>query len=110
MTLPFHIENEAVGELEEAAAWYEQQRSGLGGEFLEAVDDALAFIARWPDAGTPVPDVPPDLPVRRAPVRRFPYHVVYLEMTDAIRILAFAHDRRLPGYWHTRAPSGSPSS
>jgi hypothetical protein len=36
-------------------------------------------------------------------LRRFPYHVVYLEMPGAIRILAFAHDRRSPGYWHTRA-------
>ena len=103
MTHPFRTESEAVAELEEAAAWYEQQRFGLGGEFLEAVDDALSFIARWPHAGTPVPDVPPDLPARRAPIRRFPYQVVYLEMPGEIRILAFAHDRRSPGYWQTRA-------
>ena len=103
MTLPFRIENEAAYELEEAAAWYEQRRSGLGNELMEAVDDALAFIAHWPHAGSPVPDVPSDLPIRRAPVRRFPYHVVYLEMPGVIRILAFAHDRRSPGYWHNRA-------
>ena len=102
MTLPFRTESEAAAELEDAVVWYEEQRVGLGDEFLEAVDDALAFIARWPRTGTPVPDVPPDLSVRRAPVRRFPYHVVYLEMADAIRILAFAHDRRSPGYWLTR--------
>src|SRR5258708_6532668 len=93
----------AADELEDAATWYEQQRGGLGSEFLEAIDDALAFIARWPHAGTPAPDVPQDLLVRRAPVRRFPYHVVYLEMPGVIRILPFAHDRRSPGYWHSRA-------
>ena len=103
MTLPFRTASAAAAELEEAAAWYEEQRLGLGHEFLRAVDDALAFIARWPNAGIAVPDVPPDVPVRRVPVRRFPYHVVYLEMADAIRILAFSHDGRLPGYWHTRA-------
>ncbi len=102
MTLPFRTESEAVAELEEAAKWYERQRLGLGREFLEAVDEALAFIARWPQAGTPVPDVAEDLPFRRAPIRRFPYQVVYLEMPDAIRVLAFAHDRRSPGYWHGR--------
>ena len=32
-------------------------------------------------------------------VTRFPYHVVYLEVNDRIRILAVAHDRRKPGYW-----------
>ena len=103
MTRPFRTEPEASAELGQAALWYESQRAGLGGEFLEAVDVALSYIARWPHAGVRVPDVPLDLPVRRVPVRRFPYHVVYLEMLDAIRILAFAHDRRLPGYWHSRA-------
>jgi toxin ParE1/3/4 len=103
VTLPFRIESEAAAELEEAAAWYEKQRIGLGRELLDAVNDALTFIARWPRAGAAVPDVPPDVPVRRVPVRRFPYHVVYLEMADAIRILAFAHDGRSPGYWHSRA-------
>ena len=102
MTLPFRTESEAAAELEEATAWYDQQRPGLGDEFLEAVDEALAFIANWPRTGRPVPDVPPDLLIRRAPVRRFPYHIVYLEMPGAIRILAFAHDRRSPGYWRTR--------
>jgi len=102
VNLSFRTEDEAAVELEEAAAWYEQRRHGLGDEFLEAVDDALAFIAKWPRTGRPVPDVPPDLRIRRAPVRQFPYHIVYLEMPGAIRILAFAHDRRSPGYWHTR--------
>ena len=82
--------------------WYEQRRSGLGIEFLEAIDGALDFIARFPQAGAPVPGVPLDLPVRRVPVRRFPFHVIYLEVSDAIRILAFAHDRRSPGYWQSR--------
>jgi toxin ParE1/3/4 len=103
VTLSFSTESEAAAELEDAAAWYEEQRPGLGRELLDAVDDALAFIARWPHAGTAVPDVPPEVPFRRVPVRRFPYHVVYVEMSDAIRILAFSHDGRSPGYWHTRA-------
>jgi len=103
VTFPFRIETEASVELEEAATWYEERRPGLDGEFLEAVDEALAFIARWPHSGSPVPDVPADLLIRRTPVRRFPYHVVYLEIPGAIRILAFAHDRRSPGYWSARA-------
>ena len=102
MTPHFRTEPEASAELAEAALWYEEQRSGLGGEFLEAIDAALEFIARFPQAGVPVPDVPKDLLVRRVPVRRFPFHVVYLELSDVIRVLAFAHDRRSPGYWHSR--------
>jgi toxin ParE1/3/4 len=85
VTLSFRTESEAAAELQDAAAWYEEQRPGLGRELLDAVDDALVFIARWPHAGTAVPDVPPEVLVRRVPVRRFPYHVVYLEMADTIQ-------------------------
>ena len=102
MTSRFRAEPEASAELDEAALWYEQRRSGLGIEFLEAIDSALEFIARFPQAGAPVPGVLLDLPVRRVPVRQFPFHVIYLEVSDAIRILAFAHDRRSPGYWQSR--------
>jgi hypothetical protein len=99
---PLRTQPEASTELEEAALWYEGKREGLGLEFLEAVDSALDFVTRFTQAGSPVPLVAKDLPVRRTPVRRFPFHVVYLETSDAIRILAFAHDRRRPGYWLSR--------
>ena len=95
-------EPEAAAELEEAAIWYEGKREGLGFEFLDAVDSALEFVTRFTQAGSPVPLVPKDLPARSVPVRGFPFRVVYLEISDAIRILAFAHDRRRPGYWTTR--------
>jgi toxin ParE1/3/4 len=96
-------EPDASAELAQAANWYERQREGLGIEFLESIDAALELIARFPHAGSAVPDVPEELRVRRVPVQRFPFHVIYLELADVIRVLAFAHDRRKPGYWHSRA-------
>jgi toxin ParE1/3/4 len=102
MNRTLRIEPEAVAELEEAAVWYDRQRLGLGTEFLEAIDNALERIARWPHAAPRVPGVAADVPARKAPVTRFPYHVAYLETPDTIRILAFAHDRREPVYWHSR--------
>ena len=96
-------EREASDELGEAAVWYEERRSGLGSEFLHAVDATLELISRFAHSGTPVPGLPLDLPVRRAPVTRFPFHVVYIDRDDVIRVLAFAHDRRSPDYWHSRA-------
>lgn len=53
MSLRFHIEPEAAVELDEAANWYEEKRLDLGRDFLEAVDEALAFIASWPRSGNP---------------------------------------------------------
>ena len=105
MTKPLLIEQEASRELDDAARWYEEQRSGLGQRFLDAVAATLNRIVLFPTAGFPVRYVPNELVARRAPVKRFPYHVVYLDTGDAIRILAIAHDRRKPGYWLSRQES-----
>jgi len=99
---PIRIESEAATELDEASRWYHDKRPGLGMEFLEAIDVALSHIVQWPRAGAPVPGVAQGLQVRRVPAGRLPYHVVYLETPTAVRILAVAHDRREPGYWHAR--------
>lgn len=102
MTGAFRPEPEASAELEDAALWYEAQRQGLGLELVEAIDLALEQIVRWPQIGRRVPRLPADLPVRRVPVKRFPYHVVYLHWEGGVRVLAFAHDSREPGYWLSR--------
>jgi plasmid stabilization system protein ParE len=103
LTLPVRIGAEAEAELAEAARWYEMHRAGLGTEFLGAVDSAVARIAETPRVGSPVPGVP-DEAIRRRAVRRFPYHVVYVELPDRLQILAVAHDRRRPAYWVGRIP------
>lgn len=102
MTSRVRFEDEADAEYREAGRWYEGRRAGLGIEFFDAVDAVVGQLADFPHAGARVPGVSPTLPVRRAPVNRFPYHVVYLETPAAIRVLAVAHDRRRPGYWKSR--------
>lgn len=96
------FDDEADAEYRLAARWYEARREHLGIEFLDAVDAAIDQIVEMPRAGALVRRLPADLPVRRRAVTRFPYHVIYLELTTHIRILAIAHDRRKPGYWQDR--------
>lgn len=96
------FEDEAAEEYGLAGRWYEERRENLGVEFFDAVDDTIERILALPRSGTSVPRIGPDLPVRRLAVTRFPYHVVYLEMDDDLRIPAVAHDRRRPGYWKSR--------
>ena len=96
------FEPEASAELEEAALWYEAQRSGLGLAFLAAVGQAVEHLAAWPDSGVAVPGVPVGLSVRQFPVSRFPYRVAYLIASEELRVLAVAHSRRRPGYWRSR--------
>lgn len=74
----------------------------MGTAFLTAVDIAITELGRWPDAGVALESLTIDPPLRRVPVRRFPYHVVYLLTDHAVRILAVAHDRRRPDYWQHR--------
>lgn len=97
------FEIEAAAELEDAALWYDHQHPGLGSEFLAAIDATIVSIDRWPEAAPAVLGLPADLPVRSAVVRRFPYRIAYLITDDAIRVLAIAHSRRRPRYWHRRA-------
>jgi hypothetical protein len=61
---------EAHGDLEEAYAWYERQRVGLGEDFLQRVDACLEAIRRQPEMHAKVYQ-----DYRRALVRRFPYAV-----------------------------------
>jgi plasmid stabilization system protein ParE len=96
------FEDEAETEYHAAARWYEERRTGLGHDFLDAVDATLDRIVRMPGAGARVRRLRSDLLVRRAPVGRFPYQVVYIETNGSIRVLAVAHDRRKPGYWKRR--------
>ena len=102
MSLPVLAELEAEQELQAAALHYEEQRPGLGQRFLDAVAAAEELIRAFPKLGQKVPYVSPEIDARRVPVERFPYHVIYLETSSALWILAVAHDRREPGYWLAR--------
>ena len=94
--------SEATSELEDAVRWYEQRHVGLGLEFLAAVDNAVESIHRWPLTGTPV-DSANTVDIRRIAISRFPYHLAYIITGEQVHVLAVAHDRRRPTYWHNRA-------
>jgi plasmid stabilization system protein ParE len=61
VTRPLLLEPEAIRELDEAVTWYEEQRSGLGQRFLDAVGVTLEQVVAFPAAGVPVPQVPHEL-------------------------------------------------
>ena len=48
MTLPVILHRSVQGEIDEAARWYEDQRTGLGREFLEAIDRVMCDITANP--------------------------------------------------------------
>jgi plasmid stabilization system protein ParE len=99
---PVRVEPEAKEELAAAAAWYEERREGLGRELMAEVDAVFGAIARSPSRFPLYPRVAPELRVRRAATRRFPYSIAFIELATVVRVLAIAHERRRPGYWAAR--------
>ena len=100
MTQWIRISEQASDEFSEAVRWYEGRRSGLGGEFFDAVAATLSLIETNPEIGTTIST---DGQTRRALVARFPYQVVYRLRPTEIVIAAIAHLKRRPGYWESRS-------
>ncbi len=92
-------------EITEAARWYAERDREVGGRFVSAADRAIRRALQWPDAGSPVEEVKSPYTIRRVPVGRFPYQVVYARVDDAVYVLAVAHHHRQPGYWSGRTPA-----
>ena len=97
MTPRLFVRDEAAADIEAAAEWYEERRSGLGGEFLRAVRAALAGVARQP---LRFPAARGE--VRRARVRRFPYVIFFVPALERVVVLAVLHGRRDPRVWQER--------
>jgi plasmid stabilization system protein ParE len=94
MALPVVYRREVGRDLAGAYGWYEEQRAGLGEEFLAAVDVTFDAIERFPEAFRQVHDE-----VRRANVSRFPYAVFYRIDPRHVLVLAIIHTARDPTLW-----------
>jgi len=91
---------EAADELLRARDWYASRESGLGDEFVAAVDAAVDRVMARPLAFRVLPRVPS---IRRAQLRRFPFVLLFRVLTgDVVEVIAVAHMRRRPGYWQSR--------
>jgi hypothetical protein len=93
----FHAD--ALAELDDAAAYYEGQRPGLGADFWAEVEATLLRIQGHPWAFSRQRGSS----CRKCLVNRFPYTVYFLERTQDIWIAAVAHHKRRYGYWMSRS-------
>jgi toxin ParE1/3/4 len=94
---------EARKETERAAEWYDEQRLGLGEDFLQELESVYTNIEDHPHR--PLRITIAGLEERefhRVILRRFPYKVIYEVDDDEIVVLAVAHARRKPNYWADR--------
>ncbi len=102
MSRSVKFEPEALLEVSHAVNWYEDRRSGLGADFLRAVDGTANRLAQQRILGLRLPVLDSSSTVRRVSVPRFPYQVVFQVVDEVVRILAVAHNHQRPGYWADR--------
>ena len=96
------ILEEAADEAIAAAAWYDQEKPGLGAEFEQALDAALDLLEEDLAPSVPVPGVTGTRGAKRLLLRRFPYSIVVRESGTEYLVVAVAHQHRRPGYWRNR--------
>ncbi len=98
MSLPLAFEPEVEADVDEAYAWYERHRVGLGEAFMVEVQAVLDRIQQNPELRATI-----YREVRRSPLRRFPYAVYYRLEPGRIVVLAVHHTKRDPNRWQSRA-------
>jgi toxin ParE1/3/4 len=81
----------------EASKYYEERALGLGMSFLDSVEEAVTQVLANPEACQLIGDL-----VRQKLLKRFPYSILYVIEPECLRVMAIAHQKRRPGYWHSR--------
>jgi len=92
----------ARAEYLDALAWYDDQEVGLGDRLADDLDGGVDFVRAWPDAAPSYRGRQRVPLIRQKSTEVFPYGIVYLILDGEVVIVAYAHERRRPGYWRKR--------
>ena len=86
-------------ELVEGAAYYAREANAeIANAFISEFDRSAKLLGEFPKLGSTWRGR-----IRRLPLRRFPYSIVYYLRDSEVRILAIAHQRRSPDFWRGRS-------
>lgn len=99
MSLAQREHPEAVSEFDDAVLSYEDQARGIGLTLIDRAEQARAVRDQWPDAAPRFETASDGTVIRSKAIRGYPYRILYTVAADSILILAYAHERREPGYW-----------
>ena len=69
----------------------------IAADFLQEFERSIDLLRKFPKMG-----VPHRAGVRKLPLRRFSYSIVYRETDVSLLVVALAHHSRRPSYWHSR--------
>lgn len=85
-------------EMADAARYYELQAPGLGQAFLDQLESVFQDVQTFPEHWPIFED-----DIRRRPIKRFPYSLLYIDGSEEILIIAVQHHKRHPFYWLSNA-------
>ena len=97
MNYSLTVRKEAELDINTAFEYYENQRVGLGQDFLLCIEECLSKIERNPKH---YKNIYKEL--RRIAVRRFPYRILYLVQNNLVIVTAVFHARKDPQAWESR--------
>lgn len=102
MTFEWSEHPAARQELFDAVVWYDDQERGLGDRLADELAAGVQLIREWPDAAPLYRGRSRTPPIRAKGIDVFPYRIVYVVRDDEVIVVAYAHERRRPGYWRKR--------
>jgi plasmid stabilization system protein ParE len=89
----------AEQDLTDGALYYAREAGpDLGHAFIAEFERSIGLLALYPTLGAPW-----RRGIRRLPLRRFPFSIIYRLGPSDIEVFAVAHQRRKLGYWQRRA-------
>ncbi|MDR1077657.1 MAG: type II toxin-antitoxin system RelE/ParE family toxin [Propionibacteriaceae bacterium] len=100
--LPWREHPAARAEYLDALTWYEEQEVGLGERLADDLDSRVDFIRAWPEAAPLYRGCQRVPAIRRKSAEVFPYGIVYFIRDGEVIVVAYAHEKRRPGYWRKR--------
>lgn len=99
----FQHHPEAAAEVAAAVDRYTQYSVDSGDRFYQAVRKLLNEIPAWTGAGPKWPGWDREPQVYSYGIKGYPFRIVYFVREGEPVILAYAHEKQLPGYWRHRA-------
>jgi plasmid stabilization system protein ParE len=101
MTHRLIIRVEAERDITDAAIWYQNQKAGLGEEFIAEVQAAMERAVANPRQ---YPRFRRKPEVRRILTKRFPYRVFFVLRVDAVVVFRVLHGARHDREWNQTIP------
>ena len=95
--LPIDLLPASHADFNESFDWYAIRSVEVAARFANAINFALEEIARDPERFARV-----DERHRERIVKKFPFRIIYRVVENRIVIVAIAHAKRKPEYWHSR--------